>query len=68
MAAAHLVFKAYHGVLEEEEKRQEIEKLFKKIMTKNFPNCLKKIDIQNQKMESPKQEESQKGHTKTHYN
>lgn len=60
MTAAHLVSKHIMGVLEEE-KKQEIEKLFKKIMTKNFPNWLKEIDIQDQEMESPKQEEFPKG-------
>ena len=34
------------GVLEGEEKEQEIENLFEKIMKENFPNLVKEIDIQ----------------------
>ena len=34
------------GVPEEEEKEQEIENLFEKIMKENFPNLVKEIDIQ----------------------
>ena len=34
------------GVLEGEGREQEIETLFEKIMTENFPNLVKKIDIQ----------------------
>ena len=33
------------GVLEGEEKKQEIENLFEKIMKENFPNLVKEIDI-----------------------
>ena len=33
-------------VLKEEEEEQEIENLFEKIMTENFPNLVKEIDIQ----------------------
>ena len=36
------------GVLEGEEKEQEIKNLFKKIMKENFPNLVKEIDIQIQ--------------------
>ena len=36
------------GVLEGEEKEQEIENLFEKIMKENFPNLVKEIDIQFQ--------------------
>ena len=32
-------------MLKEEEEEQEIENLFEKIMTENFPNLVKKIDI-----------------------
>ena len=32
--------------LSEEEEEQEIENLFEKIMTENFPNLVKEIDIQ----------------------
>ena len=35
-------------VPEGEERKQEIENLFEKIMTKNFPNLVKEIDIQVQ--------------------
>ena len=35
-------------VLEREEKEQEIGTLFEKIMKENFPNLVKKIDIQVQ--------------------
>ena len=34
------------GVPKGEEKEQEIENLFEKIMTENFPNLVKEIDIQ----------------------
>ena len=33
------------GVLEGEEKEQEIEHLFEKVMKENFPNLVKEIDI-----------------------
>ena len=33
------------GVLEGEEKEQEIENLYEKLMKENFPNLVKKIDI-----------------------
>ena len=36
------------GVPEGEEREQEIEKLFEKIMKENFPNLVKEIDIQVQ--------------------
>ena len=36
------------GVLEGEEKEQEIGTLFEKIMKKNFPNLVKEIDMQVQ--------------------
>ena len=36
------------GVLEGEEKDQEIENLFEKIMKENLPNLVKEIDIQVQ--------------------
>ena len=43
-------------MLEEEEKKQEIEKLFEKVMKENFPNLLKEIDVQVQEAQSPKQD------------
>ena len=36
------------GVLEGEEKEQEIGNLFEKIMKENFPNLVKEIDMQVQ--------------------
>ena len=36
------------GVLEGEEKEQEIENLFEEIIKENFPNLVKEIDIQVQ--------------------
>ena len=36
------------GMPEREEEKQEIEKLFEKIMKENFPNLVKEIDIQAQ--------------------
>ena len=36
------------GLPEGEEREQGIENLFEKIMTENFPNLVKKIDIQVQ--------------------
>ena len=58
----------YHimGLLEGEEREQGLENLFEKIMKGNFPNLEKKVDIQVQEAQSPKQEESKEAHTKTH--
>ena len=39
------------GVLEGEEKEQEIRNLFEKIMKENFPNLVKEIDMQVQEAE-----------------
>ena len=36
------------GVLDREERENKIENLFEKIMTKNFPYLVKKVDIQVQ--------------------
>ena len=36
------------GVLEKEEKEQDIKNLFEKIRTENFPNLVKEIDIEDQ--------------------
>ena len=33
----------------------------------NFPNLAKEIDIQVQDVQSPKQDEPKKAHTKTHH-
>ena len=43
-----------HLGLEGEEKEQEIENLFEKIMKENFPNLVKETDIQVQEAQSPK--------------
>ena len=40
-----------HGVLEGEETEQELENLFEEIMTENFPNLMKEIDIQVQELQ-----------------
>ena len=40
------------GVSEGEEKEQVIKNLFEKIMTKNFPNLVKEIDIQVQEAQT----------------
>ena len=53
------------GLPEGTEREQGNENLFEKIMTENFPNLVKEIDIQVQ--ESPKQDEPKKAHTKTHH-
>ena len=52
----------------EEEKGQEIEDLFEKIMKENFPNLVKEIDIQVQEEQSPKQVGWKEVHTRTHHN
>ena len=54
-------------VSEGEEREQEIENLFEK-MTENFPDLVKKIDIQVQEAQSPKQDGLKEAHTKTHHN
>ena len=51
-----------------EEEEQETKKLFEKIMKENFPNLAKKIDIQVQEAQSPKQVGPKQVHTKTHHN
>ena len=56
------------GVPEEEEKEQGIENLFEEIMMKNFPNLVRKIDIQFQEAQSLKQDEPKEANTKTHHN
>ena len=38
---------------EREEKEQEIEYLFEKIVKENFPNLVKEIDMQVQEAQSP---------------
>ena len=51
-----------------EEKEQEIENLFEKIMKENFLNLVKEIDIQVQEALSPKQDGHKEDHSKTHHN
>ena len=46
----------FTGVPEGEEKEQETGNLFEKIMTEKFPNLVKEIEMQVQKMQSPKQD------------
>ena len=56
------------GVPEGEEREQEIEKLFEKIMTENFPNLVKEIDKEVQEVKKVSNKMNPKeGHTKTHY-
>ena len=49
----------------EEKKEQGIENLFEKIITENFPNLAKEIDIQVQEVQSPKQDEPRDPHQDT---
>ena len=56
------------GVPGGEEKEQETENLFEKIMKENFPNLAKEIDMQIQEAQSPKQVGYTEDHTKTHHN
>ena len=51
-------------VSEGEEKEQEIKNLFQEIMTENFLNLEEEINIQAQKVQSPRKE----AHTQTHHN
>ena len=55
-------------MLEGEEKEQEMENLFEKIMKENFRNLAKEIDIQVQEAQSPKQVGLREDHTKTYHN
>ena len=57
------------GVPEREEKEQEIENLFEKIMKENFPSLAKEIDFQGvQEAHSPKQVGPKEAHTEAHRN
>ena len=51
-----------------EEKVQECENLFEKIMKENFPNLVKEVDMQVQETQSPKQDGCKEAHSKTHHN
>ena len=53
---------------EGEEKEQEIENFFEKIMKEKFPDLAKKINMQVQEAQSPKQVGSKEKQTKTHHN
>ena len=55
------------GVPEGEEKEQEIGSLFEKIMKENFPNLVKKIDMQVQEAQSPKTDGCKEACSNTHY-
>ena len=54
--------------MQQEEKEQEIENLFEKIMKENFPNLVKERDIQVQEAQSPKQFGPKEKYTKTRHN
>ena len=51
-----------------EEKEQETENLFEKIMKENFPNLVKEIDMQAQEAQSPEEVGPKEEHTKKHRN
>ena len=53
---------------EGEEKEQEIENLFEKIMKKMFPNLEEEIGMWVQEAQSPKQDGYKEVHSKTHHN
>ena len=55
-------------MLEGEEKEQEIENLFEKIIKESFLNLVKEIDIQVQEAQSPKKVGPKEDNTKTHHN
>ena len=50
------------GVSEGEEEEQEIKNLFEKIMKENFPNLVKKIEIQIQEAQRAQTSWTQRGH------
>ena len=53
----------------EGKEEQEIGNLFEKIMTENFPNLVKEIDMQVQgSIEKPKQDGGKEAHSKTQHN
>ena len=56
------------GTRRRKEREQEIENLLEEILTENFPNLVKEIDIQVQEVKDPKQDEPKEAHTKTHHN
>ena len=50
-----------------EEERAKFGKLFEKIMKENFPNLVKKMDIQAQEAQSHKQDGCKEAHSKLHH-
>ena len=56
------------GVLEEEEKKKETEKIFEEIIVENFSTMGKEIVNQVQRIENPVQDKSKEKHAKTHIN
>ena len=55
------------GIPEGEEAEQGIENLFEKVMMENFPNLMREKLTQIQETQSPKQEEPNGAHCKTHH-
>ena len=56
-------------VMLEEEKYQETENLFEKIMKENFPNLVKEIDAQVQELQRvPNKMDAKRPHLKTNHN
>ena len=53
---------------EGQEEEQETGNLFEKIMKENSHNLLKKIDMQVQEAQSPKQDGYKEAQSKTHHN
>ena len=51
-------------MVQEEEKEQEIGKIFEKIMKENFPNLVKEINIQVEEAKRVKQDGCKEIHTK----
>ena len=58
----------HHRVSEGEEKGQEIENIYEKIMKGNFPDLVKETDMQVQETQSLKQDGCKEAHSKTHQN
>ena len=56
------------GIPEGEEKEQEIENLFEKVLMENFPDLIREKVTQIQETQSPKEEEAKEAHCKTQHN
>ena len=56
------------GVLEEEDKKTDHEKILEEIIVENFPKIGKEIITQVQETQSPKQDKPKVKHPKTHIN